>query len=315
MLWKNVHCIMNPNSGQGRTEKNWHQFQNVLEKKFSSINYKFTEKEGGAFSKAKESLEEKADLIIIVGGDGTISEIVNAFKKAKLSKTKLPKLALLNSGTGGDFCRYLKIPKNIDLAVERILNGRIISVDIGKLNCLSLEGKSIENYFVNVASFGLSGLVVKNVNKREARKSPQFYYLRATLKSFFSYQKIPVKISYNNQGYQTSLLITQVIYNGSSFGGGMCIAPPKARIDDGCFSMVCIKDLNSLQALWQSRRLLYRKTLKKSKNVIVVEGTSLSAEAVEENDNKKVLIDADGECIGTLPIKVELLSQALDFVI
>src|SRR5690606_8010225 len=111
-----------------------------------------------------EALRSGADLVLAVGGDGTINEVVNGFFENDRPVNPDARLALFTSGTGGDFRKTFGLPVEVDAQIERIAKLNTRTIDVGKLTYTNDAGGSGVRYFDNIASFGLSGLADRSVN-------------------------------------------------------------------------------------------------------------------------------------------------------
>lgn len=136
-----VFSIINPVAGRGKARKNWNQVENYLSKRCKDLHVAYTGGPGQGTVLAQKAVQEGADVILAVGGDGTIHEIVNG-----MMPTGTTSLALLPSGTGNDLARSLAIPINPLKAAELIYTGKRFAMDLALLE---------DKYVVNMAGIGL----------------------------------------------------------------------------------------------------------------------------------------------------------------
>src|SRR5699024_6193670 len=139
---KKVRIIYNPTSGREAFRK---ELPHVLER-FEQAGYETsahatTAEEGDAISAADRAVERGVDLIVAAGGDGTMDDMKNGMA----GKEKRHKIGMIATGTTNDFARALFIPRSIKKAVDIILAGQTLFLDIGKVN---------EHYFMNIAGGG-----------------------------------------------------------------------------------------------------------------------------------------------------------------
>src|SRR6266699_4411886 len=144
--------IVNPASADGETEKNWPKMASDLRTHFGPFSVSFTETVGHARVLAAEAAQQGTKLIIACGGDGTISEVANGI----LESNQEAELGVLPSGTGGDFRRSLRIPKNVAAAARALRDGHTRIIDAGRATFTNDGGERETRFFVNVASFGMS---------------------------------------------------------------------------------------------------------------------------------------------------------------
>lgn len=306
MKYESIHAIINPNSSGGATGRNWQDLETEVRKNIGSFSFEFTDMPGSATKLTAAAIKENVHSIIVVGGDGTVSEAVNGYFSDKGKKKST--LSILNLGTGGDFCRTLGIPSDIHLALENFKKNRLTKVDVGHLEYKTKNGDAGERYFVNVAGCGMAGEVVEAVNKSAKRFGAFSYYLAATGK-LLKYKNKKIRISMNGGPFQSHSIVTLAICNGQFFGGGMQIAP-NSEITDGLFHITVLEDWSMAQKILLSRHL-YNGGIY---NCAGVKTYTCNKIVVEPEDPRDViLIDSDGDCPGILPMKAEVIPQAIHF--
>ncbi len=303
-----IHFIINSRSCGGATGRYWKELEKLLKKEIKSYSYDFTAYEGNAIELTRQALKKRPDLLVAVGGDGTISEVINGYFVDGVLPKKAPPVGIANSGTGADLCRSLGVPSDPSLALQILKNGRNVPVDVGVVETISHQGVPLSRYFINTISFGIAGEVSQAVN-RSPKQYGTFSYFFNAFKKNFSYRNKKVKISINGEEAKEVMVTMVAVCNGQFFGGGMQIAP-KARLSDGYFHTVLIEDWNFLQSLWYAKNL-YNGSIPFCKGVDVQLATNLSAEPSDPEE--KILVDSDGETIGILPLKIRLLPQSVQF--
>ncbi|MCR4396202.1 MAG: hypothetical protein NUW07_05665, partial [Candidatus Saccharicenans sp.] len=158
-----TRVIVNPASNQGRTRQRWLEIKESLKSFFKEFKYDFTEKPSQATELARQALKEGTELLIGVGGDGTVNEIANGFFDNQQAINPEATLGIIPSGTGCDLTRSLNIPRNLKNAVRFITEAPDQSIDVGRVSFTGPEGQRSSRYFLNIADFGLGGEVVKRV--------------------------------------------------------------------------------------------------------------------------------------------------------
>lgn len=308
-----IAAIVNPRSGGGRTGRAWRVISETIEKELGPVRTHFTAAPSTphflpAAELTSRALKAGAQLVIAVGGDGTIDEVVNGFFENGAAINPEAHLAVLNAGTGGDFRRTFDLPEDAAEGVTRIASGTTRRIDIGKLTFIAEDGQETVRYFNNIASFGLSGETVRAVNGATWQKSlgGNFAFTWGTLMTAWRHKPRPVKIE-TDEGFETVANIgLTAVANGRYFGSGLKVAP-NAEPDDGLFDVVIMRDMKFMDLLTGSGNLR-EGTHVNGPKVQVVRARTVTAMPLGP---EPVLIDVDGEGPGRLPARFEILPGAL----
>ena len=307
-------AIINPRSGGGKTGKNKAVLAKKLKAAFGPISLHFTESAATPYhlpaeELTRQAIKQGAKLIIAIGGDGTINEVVNGFfEDGKLINPET-ELGLLNAGTGGDFRRTFDLPDDFDENLARLTKATSRLIDIGHLSFIADNGEPAERYFANIASFGLSGAVDRAVNKARLSKlfGGRFAFLWATLRTAWAYRAPAVRIT-TDTGYDETVNVgTAAVANGRFFGGGMMIAPD-AKPDDQWFDLVIMRDTR-FGDLFKNSGALYDGSHLDDEKVSAMKAQTVEAHPI--NPDIPVLLDIDGEAPGRLPACFTILPATL----
>ncbi len=303
-----VHVIVNPLSARGKTGLRWQALKEIIQHYFKEFKYIFTEKPRQATEMAREFLKDGFDLIIGVGGDGTLNEITNGYflDDSNRAVNEDASLGIVPSGTGSDFIRFLKIPRDFKKSVELIKNSQTRKIDVGKISFKNANRKNCGRYFINIADFGLGAEVVKKVSAIPAEKRTALFYYKGLLSTIKSYKSSKVKILIDDSEEIEGNFLAGAVANGRMFGGGMIIAP-EAEPDDGCFDVVLIEDMKRFEIIRNSILLYNGKILKHSKV------TMRRAKNVKIFSDEEVDIEYDGELGITLPAELSIIEKGVNF--
>lgn len=308
-----VHVIVNPFSARGKTIERWETIKEIIRHHFNEYKAIFTEKPKQATEIARDSLQQGADIIIGVGGDGTLNEITNGYFHDRTEKVINPDAALgiVPSGTGSDFIRFLKIPGDFKRSVALIKNSRNRKIDVGKItfNFPGADGggaSPFTRFFINVADFGLGAEVVKTLHSAPGGKHGALSYYTGLLSTIRKYKSKPVSITIDDKETISGSFLIGAVANGRIFGGGMQIAPG-AEPDDGLFDLVLVGDMTRFQIIKDSRRL-YTGTIASHPRVIIKRARNIKVFPVDESQGK-INIEYDGEMGETLPAEFQVLTQ------
>jgi YegS/Rv2252/BmrU family lipid kinase len=297
------YIIINPTSGNNAAKKKWKKIVVYLD--FYNISYfatfsQYKDHEGELVNDAIQNGYRK---FISVGGDGTLHHIVNGIMVQKLVKVVELKVAVIPIGTGNDWVKTYRIPKNIRNAVSIIAKENSIKQDIGHLQLLETT-QSV--YFNNVAGIGFDGFVVNNITK--FKKYGVMAYLLATITSFMHYKKNILTIKFNTQEISTQSLLTIVGICKYSGGGMQLTSDVNTR--DGLFDISIAKDFKFINMLLNIFKF-FNGSIVKHKEVETYKTAEIQITAKDE----KTFIQADGELIGRGGFQATVIPKAICFII
>lgn len=295
--------IINPESDKGRTGKRWRYIKEALRYFFSEFRYEFTEKPCHATEISRSAIREGAELIVGIGGDGTMNEIANGFFDGDRILNPETALGVVPSGTGSDLSRSLLIPPSYKKALELITHAPSHAIDAGRVRFTDHSGREDERFFLNISDFGIGGEVVRhmNINRMKRRKAS---YLKSTIATFLRYKNKRLNISIDGEDLPEENYMIGAIANGQVFGKGMRAAPD-AKLDDGVFDVLLVKGMKMLEFLRTVRRL-YAGTHLPHPKIDLIRARNIEVSPAPE-ETQDVLIEVDGEQVGKAPVTFEIL--------
>ncbi|HXM00576.1 MAG TPA: hypothetical protein VN932_11645, partial [Rhizomicrobium sp.] len=211
-----------------------------------------------------------------------------------------------------DFRKTFGIAPGAAAAVARLKDATIKPVDIGRLTCLTRNGEPTVRYFINIGSFGLSGVIVDSVNRARIAKlfGGSFAFAFHSLAGMMRYRERTVRIRVDGDFDEIASISTVAVANGQYFGGGMRVAP-HARPDDGLFDVIIMGGTSKGRAM-ADMKLIYTGEHLSNPAVRSLRGAKIVAAPVAETRGRPVLIEVDGESAGRLPATFEILPRALN---
>ncbi|HEV2424998.1 MAG TPA: diacylglycerol kinase family protein [Terriglobia bacterium] len=308
-MHRRIAAIANPQAARGRVARLLPQLGRRLRARLGEVTLRVTDSSGHATEIARELIEAGFDLIVAVGGDGTISEVANGFLRDGNPLRTDVQLGVLPVGTGGDMRRSLGIPRDANRAIEILAAGRPLTIDIGKAMLTGRDGSAVRRYFVNLASFGIGGEAAARAANPFATLGGKAGFLWATLRTVAEYRGRRVEIELDGSGEFLPFFISNVaVGNGRYHGGGMHPCP-RALLDDGVLDVTVIDYLKPLEVL-RDIRVLYSDDVYRLPKVHRLEARSLKARA-----DQPTWVEVDGEPLGCLPIQIEVLPRRLNVLL
>ena len=307
--------VVNPRSANGATARHFDDIAQAVRGSVGEVAHAFTERSMHAADLARGALRSGHDLVIAVGGDGTINEVVNGFfeppRPGEAARPIRPgaSLGVLPRGTGGDLRRTLELDGDLLRCAAR-LTGKRIAVDVGRVDYLADDGAPGSRYFINVGEVGVGAEVVRIANRSSKRLGGKATFMLASLRALTGWRDLRVRASFDDGPAEELAVTTLAVANGKYFGGGMMVAP-EARLDDGLFHVT----------IWSGYGLsdfVLRSASMYDGSHVRLKGTrtrTARTVRVEPQGSAPVGIEVDGERLGKLPATFTLLPGALQLVV
>ncbi|SEO05174.1 diacylglycerol kinase [Amphibacillus marinus] len=291
---KRARIIYNPTSGREAFKA---KLPDVL-LKFEQAGYETsthaTTAAGDATRAAKVAIARGYDVVVAVGGDGTINEVVSGVAEAD----KRPKLGIIPAGTTNDFARALGLPKQIDKAVDVILADHSHKLDVGRVN---------EKYFVNIAGGGKLTEVSYEAPSKLKTVLGQLAYFVKGIELVPQLRPIHTRIEYDGEVFEDEILLF-LITNTNSVGGFEKLAPD-ATMDDGYFDLLALKKSNVAELV----RVLTAAT--RGNHIDDPNVFHAKAKHIKVHTDEKMQLNVDGEFGGMLPGEFSNLKQHIEFFV
>ena len=288
---KRARIIYNPTSGRELFKKHLPEVLEALEIAGYEASCHATTGEGDAISAAKRAVENNFDIIIAAGGDGTLNEVVAGVSEFE----NRPKIGLIPMGTTNDFARAVHIPRDIKRAVEIIVKGDTIPVDVGKVN---------ERYFINIAGGGrITELTYEVPSKLKTMLGQLAYYLKG-IEMLPSINATKVRIEYDGEVFEDEAMMFLVGLTNSV--GGFEKLAPSSSINDGKFSLLILKKVNIAEFI-RLATLAIRGEHLGDPHVIYKK-----AQHITVTSEDKVLLNLDGEYGGVIPATFQNLYRHIE---
>jgi YegS/Rv2252/BmrU family lipid kinase len=295
--------IVNPAAGAGKSGRLWPEIMSHFKGNGFRFDHHMTEAPGHAAELAREAAKQGYELVVAVGGDGTIHEIVNGLYASGSLGDAL--LGIVSTGTGSDYIRTVGLSRNYKVACQSFISPKIRAVDLGKVEYRK-NGKTLERLFVNFAGAGFDAEIARRTQQTKLI-SPLVSYLTAALTTLVTYKNKDVLLKLD--GVESIRKVCTVIMNNGRYGGGGMFTAPNAELSDGLFDVLIVGDISkpdflvSLPRLYKGTHLTHRKV------------TMKQAKEIEIESRKKMSLQADGELLGELPARISVMPSALKIII
>jgi diacylglycerol kinase (ATP) len=301
---RNTLLIINPESGSGATGRRRHEIETRVRASLGELEVALTRGRRDAEEIARKAAESGIDRIVVAGGDGTASEAASGLLASGRASTV--ELGLLPLGTGGDLARSLGLPRSLDAAIAGLASGGTRCIDAGRVHYVDHNGEAAVSHFLNVGSFGLSGLTDVYVERSPRLFGGTIAFAVAALRSIIDFRPREAELRVDGAVVYRGLVNMVVAANGRYFGGGMKIAPG-AELTSGALEIVIIGDVSKPTLLRKFPKLFTGSHVRDSA-VTLLRGSCLEA----DGDPGGLLLDIDGEALGTLPARFEVLPRAIN---
>jgi len=305
---REMKLIVNPAAANGGVGKRWPQIHDFLRSQGADFDAELTKAPGHAIELARQAMEKGYKIIVAVGGDGTVNEVINGLVVEGTTGADVA-LGMIPYGVGTDLARTLGIPRDYKEACKLLLRGERRTVDLGQITCIH-EGREITRYFINAAGLGFDAEVAELTNRLSKLKAlgGTIPYVISVLITLVTYRNKRMDITFDGRNLKARVNLAMVC-NGQYLAGGMHMAP-HASLDDGSFDLIIVGDFGKLELVATFPR--------------VYKGTHLTHPKVDEyRDVKKVriesqeraLIQAEGEIVGEAPATFRIIPHALQVLV
>jgi diacylglycerol kinase (ATP) len=292
--------ICNARAGRGGAGKFLPQVTANLEERGLDFVVRRTEGPGHAAELARSAVESDCRLVVAVGGDGTIHEVVNGMIDGDLAVNPDAALGVVAAGTGSDFIKTFGLPSMPAHAVAHLDGPESFPIDIGKIT-LTRDGNEFTRYFANIAEVGLGAAVVRRAARLPGWFGPMIYFA-AFWTTILRHTPLQVSVDLVDRTFEGSMM-NLVVANGQFYGGGMKVAP-KAAPTDGLLD-VQIQHTTKREAIALIPKIFSgshvpHRDIDEAKRV-----------RVSITSDEPIAIEADGEVVGETPATFEVLRDAI----
>ncbi|MFQ5446753.1 MAG: diacylglycerol/lipid kinase family protein [Saprospiraceae bacterium] len=289
--------IANPVAGGGKVNKQWPQIEQALKDAGIAFEVVFTKEKRHAIELAKEAVEQGCRHLVAVGGDGTGHEVANGILQQTACPPEEVTFTLLPVGTGNDWIKQYRIPKNLDRWIAFLKNGRTARQDLGWLTYHE-NGTPKKRFFINVAGMSYDAFVAKVAESKGAKVTNKFYYLLLLFRCLYQFTLPKIRVAFDGQTVEDYLYTINAGICRYS-GGGLQLVP-QAVPGDGHLALTIVRHLSKLEILL-IMPLFYSGKIGWHPAISMHQTKDIS---VEGSDGQTVLVEVDGEFLGEAPVQM-----------
>lgn len=308
-LSERIVCVLNPRAQAGRAGSRVDELRRAVDVAFAQGSVVVSEGPGHATELAATAIQEGADIVAAVGGDGTCNEVVNGFFDGESPRRRSATFAVIPWGTGSDLPRSVLAPGELAEALWVAATGMTLPTDVGACHYTTEDGREKLRIFMNVAGFGANGDVVHRANSASKRLGGRATFLQATLGTLLHFAPPPVVVEWEGPegaGRWDAPLLSAFVANGAWCGGGMHVGK-HGSMHDGLFDLTLVPNKGRARNVAESWRL-YDGSLERVGGSRLARVDSVRAYA---RGDEPVLLDIDGEQPGQLPARFSVLRSAI----
>jgi len=301
--------IVNPNSGKRKGEKDWNKIKILLEKAGFAFREVFTKNQGHAIQLTQSHIENGCRNIMVVGGDGTLNEVVNGIFLQNKVKTTEVKIGMIPIGTGNDWGRMYHIPPDYEKAISIIKKNKTFIQDAGRVKYSHHEEVKLR-YFANMAGMGYDALVAKKTNlMKEKGGGGPFAYLINLFLGLIQYQHTEIELEIDDRKIFEGKIFSMSIGICKFNGGGM-MQLPYAIPDNGMFDITLIRKASKFKVISNIKNL-YDGSFTKIPEVQTFTGKHIS---IKSGLSNPLFLETDGESLGHSPFDFEIIPASIQLI-
>lgn len=299
--------VLNPNAGGKLAQKRWPSIKKELDK--AGIFFKLfkTQKPLHAVKVVGQKIENGFRKIIVVGGDGTLHEVVNGIMQQKHVSLDQIMLGIISVGSGNDWIKTHKISDNYKEAIQQIKQGRTIDQDIGCVMYKNGSGKTEKRFFVNSVGIGFDARVVKYIlPKKMQGKSHKADYVRGLVKSLFTHKNVNSLIQLDNK--QINAKVFNLTIGICQYKGGGFKLLPNAIPNDG------LLDVTLACKISKRKLIVVLPKIFGGKVETIKYFDFYQVQNMKIDVSRPIHIEADGEYLGFNPLQVMIAPGRLRLI-
>jgi YegS/Rv2252/BmrU family lipid kinase len=300
-----THIVINPSSSGGKTARRKSRIIEEISRRLGTTpTVHVTSKPLDAIELTRSAIKHGAELVIAVGGDGTVHEVVNGFAELGILLNPSCQLGIIGSGTAQDAIRSFGLPAHMDGQIEVVCGEGSRLVDIGKVRAVDPAGTVQEHFFLNECQQGIAAVVVQRFQSHHKWLGGFLGFGLTAVSTAARHREQVMTVEIDGKPVISDAFLGVVVSNGGFAGGGMNFAPG-AKVDDGLLDVVIIHKQRVPSRLLNFPRIYFGTHI----NLSWI--SCFKGRQVKVTSDEKVPVEADGEFLGYLPCSIEILPHSL----
>ena len=300
-----IQLVVNPIAGSGKAKKS----VPFILKKFRELtnsDIRITETAGAndAMFIAREAIVNGASMVVSVGGDGTVNEVINGFFINKIPINPLCELGVIDCGTGGGYASTISLPESIEQQIELILQSQGVFIDLGCVDFRNSDNEPVSRFFVGECQTGIGSLVVAKIGSKLKAIAGRYAFFLVSTVAALTLKPSKLRLKYDHDPEEVHSLLGLVVGNGVVCGGGMKLTP-NAKLNDGLFDVLLINQMSIIQ------RLINLSKVYSGKHILSRHFSIKRCKKIAIESDLAVSLEADGELLGYSPFSMEIFPQVI----
>ena len=302
------YVIVNPVAGFGRGLVDLPHITKLIRDNDIPHELVFSQHKHHVTELTVQAVNEGYRRIIVIGGDGTLHEVVNGLFIQQTTPIEEVTVAVIPVGTGNDWIRMYGIPTHYSEAIRAIRERHTLLQDVGEVHYEESQYAQVR-YMANVAGAGFDPTVTKLYEHYKAKgRRGRHLYAEGSVRSFFRYKSTGVKVWIDGELVHKDLLFSAAIGIGKYNGGGTQQLP-LAIADDGLFDLTLYRPMHWWQILFRLRRL-FNGAIYSIGHVKHYRGRHIRIESTPD-----IMVEVDGELLGGTPLEFKIHPRCVRVIV
>ncbi|HBV88839.1 diacylglycerol kinase family protein [Desulfosporosinus sp.] len=315
--------ILNPGSKGGKSKATFERIVSFLHQRGVNFDYRLTKDLDDAYTLSVEGNKKNYDVIVAVGGDGTINRVISGFYDLQGRRISKSKLAVIHTGMSPDFCKSYDLPLDIDQALYAVLKGECEKIPIGKINYLGeydkrLDGRPLclnhqnlqTSYFACCSNIGLGALVAKGANSGIRDLIGDFAgTLVSVIKTLLRFQSVNFTVTLDSRKQVLEKVYNIFVGKTTYIASGLKVKHQLSHIDPRFYTLT-VKNVGLANWVSVLKKLYSAKEFANNNTMCLQYAQRIEVYGSSQNHE----LEFDGDPRGFLPCVIESAKDPLEVI-